>query len=140
MKEITRFKGYRFEHSEITLNPPAKNETFKIAPFFELTCKASDNNEALSATLSVTIKTDAAAGTRAPFDLKVSLTGDFDLGSDLASFKKGQVRFAIETLFPYMRAFVTNLTVMCGLPPFILPLIDVDQMVSSVRDTSELPN
>ncbi|MBO4572157.1 MAG: protein-export chaperone SecB [Clostridia bacterium] len=140
MREITRFKGYRFDRSEITLNPPAKNETFKIAPFFELTCKASDSNETLSATLSVTIKTDAATGTRAPFDLKVSLTGDFELGADLINFKKGQVRFAIETLFPYMRAFVSNLTAMCGLLPFILPLIDVEQMVSSVRDANELPN
>ncbi len=137
MKEKTLFKGYRFEHSDITLNPLTKNETFKIAPHFE--CKMTGNNETYNATLSVTINS-SVAGNKTPFDLNVVLTGAFELGEDLVSSKKGQLRLAIETLFPYLRAFVTNLTVSCGMPPFILPFVDTEQMVSSMHEQSDLPN
>ena len=45
-----------------------------------------------------------------------------------------------ETLFPYLRAFVTNLTALCGMPPFILPFINTDQMVSSMHSQDTVMN
>ena len=137
MQNKTLFKGYRIDKASISLNMPSKDETFKIAPHFD--CKMTGNNENYTATLTVVIN-QAVSGGKTPFDLEATIIGAFSLGEDLVNDKKGQLRLALETLFPYIRAFVTNLTTSCAMPPFILPYIDVENMVSSMRQQGDLPN
>lgn len=57
------------------------------------------------------------------FNIKITATGIF-------SFKQGEVkeRLHVETyneIFPYVRAFVTTLTSNAGIPPIIIPFIDI---------------
>ena len=137
MQPNTLLKGYRVEKAYISFNMPTKDETFKIAPHFEF--KMTGNNENYSATISVIINQGVSGG-RTPFDLDATMTGFFSLGADLMNDKKGQLRFAIDTLFPYLRAFVSNLTTSCAMPPFILPYIDIEGMVNSMRPQGDLPN
>ena len=137
MREKTIFKGYRIDSSNIALNAVTANQTFKIAPHFE--CKMTGDNENYTAKLSVAINS-SITGDKTPFDLNVTISGAFAIGDDLAGNKHGQLRFAIETLFPYLRAFVSNLTALCGLPQFILPFIDTDQMVNSMQAQETVMN
>ena len=137
MRETTIFNGYRVDGASIKLNVPKKDETFKISPHFE--CKMTGNNESYTTTLTVIINEQYSGG-RTPFDLTVTMTGIFLLGKELVSDKKGQLRYALNTLFPYMRAFVTGLTTSCAMPPFIMPMIDVENMVASMRADNDLPN
>ncbi len=58
------------------------------------------------------------------FNVHVVLSGIF-------SFKDGEKKERIHTdtfksLFPYVRAFVTTLTANCGIPPIMIPDIDID--------------
>lgn len=137
MQEKTIFKGYRVDKASIAFNALKKDETFKISPHFD--CKLTGNNENYNLTITVIIN-QSVTGDKTPFDLEVTLSGMFGLGTDLSNDKKGQLRFALETLFPYLRAFVTNLTTSCAMPPFILPFIDIEQMVSSMRRQDEYLN
>ena len=136
MQEKTVFKGYRIEQSNFTVNPLIKNETFKIAPRFE--CKLTGDSANFTAALTVMI--DGSTGDKTPFDLKAVISGAFSIGADVGGNKSEQLRMALVTLFPYLRAFVSTLTTACGMPPFILPYIDVDRMVASMREQNEYLN
>ncbi|MBR2714772.1 MAG: protein-export chaperone SecB [Ruminococcus sp.] len=51
--------------------------------------------------------------------------------SGIFSFKEGEKKEQIhtntfKTLFPYLKAFVTTLTANCGIPPIMIPDIDID--------------
>ncbi|MBP5177255.1 MAG: protein-export chaperone SecB [Clostridia bacterium] len=137
MQLKSAFKGYRINEAFIRFNVPEKDQTFKISPHFE--CKMTGNEENFSATLTVVIN-EKFSGGKTPFDLQATIIGFFAIGNDLSGDKKGQLRFALDTLFPYVRAFVTSLTTSCAMPPFILPFVDVDGMVAAMRPEGELPN
>ncbi len=58
------------------------------------------------------------------FKVHVVMSGFF-------AFKDGEKKELIHTetfknLFPYLKAFVTTLTANCGIPPIIMPDIDID--------------
>ena len=51
--------------------------------------------------------------------------------SGIFAFAQGETKERIHTetfknLFPYVRAFVTTLTANCGIPPIMIPDIDID--------------
>ena len=51
--------------------------------------------------------------------------------SGIFAFSQGETKERIHTetfksLFPYVRAFVTTLTANCGIPPIMIPDIDID--------------
>ena len=136
MQETTIFKGYRIDGASITANVLKKNDVLRITPRFE--CKITGNAENYTAFITVSIV--HTEENKTPFDLNVTISGLFMLGRDLADDKKGQLRLALQTLFPYLRAFVSTLTTACALPPFILPYVDVEQMVASIREQKEYVN
>ncbi|MBR3382807.1 MAG: protein-export chaperone SecB [Clostridia bacterium] len=64
-----------------------------------------------------------------PIDIKVRLTGIFDL----VNFPKEQYKqfmdvTAVQILFPYVRSIITNATSSALMPPIILPIIDVKKL------------
>ena len=136
MQVKTLFKNYRITKSKLSVNAVQAGQTFQIAPRFE--CKLTGNDKEFSAMLSVGI--EQTAQNKTPFDLSATIEGAFAIGANLQNDREGQLRLAVETLFPYLRAFVSNLTALSALPPFILPLIDVEQMVSSMRSQDEMVN
>ena len=134
MLQHTTFQGFRINEANIKLNDLKDKETFKISPRFE--CKMTGNDKGFSSFLSVRID-NTIIGERTPFDLKVEIVGSFLLGEDLVYSKQEQLRYALNTLFPYLRSFVTNLTSSCGIPAFNLPYIDVDTMVANLRSDNQ---
>lgn len=130
MNKKSSFKGFRVTEASIKLNPMAENEgSFKLSPHFQ--CKMMSNETNFSLSLSVDID-NSILGEKTPFDLKVECFGNFELGLDLCDNKPEQLRFALNSLFPYLRSFVTSLTTSCGVPPFYLPYIDVDAMIANM--------
>ena len=123
MNDITRFVAYRTEESVFRLRPVKENDKFTISPKFSCTIKGS--NEEFAAFLTTEIGGENAPAPT-PFDLKVTISGKFVTGKDTQGDKKAQLRLALTTLFPYLRAFVSTLTAASGLPAFILPFVDVD--------------
>lgn len=137
MNRKTMFQGFRVNEAKIKLNQVADKQTFKLSPRFE--CKMTGNEQGFSAFLSVTID-NTVSGENTPFDLKVEMVGSFVLGEDLSASKQEQLRYALNTLFPYLRSFVTNLTSSCGVPAFYLPYIDVENMVQNLRSENTVIN
>lgn len=137
MNRKTVFQGFRINQASIKLNQVADKQAFKLSPRFE--CKMTGNEQGFSAFLSVKID-NTVSGENTPFDLKAEIVGSFALGEDLVGSKQEQLRYALNTLFPYLRSFVTNLTASCGVPAFYLPYIDVDMMVANLRSENSVIN
>ncbi len=137
MNKYTTFQGFRITEASIKLNQVKDKETFKISPRFE--CKLTGGEQGFSALLSVLID-NTIVGEKTPFDLKVEIAGNFAMGEDLSGSKQEQLRYALNTLFPYLRSFVTNLTSSCGIPAFYLPYIDVNAMVANLRSQDTIIN
>ncbi len=137
MNKYTAFQGFRITEATIKLNQVQGKETFKISPRFE--CKITGGEQGFSAILSVKID-NTIVGEKTPFDLRVEIVGNFAIGEDLVGSKQEQLRYALNTLFPYLRSFVTNLTSSCGIPAFYLPYIDVDAMVANLRTENQIIN
>ena len=137
MERITRLLGYRGEESKLRLRPIKPNEKFSLSPRFSCTIKGGAQN--FTAILTVVLGEEVSPAPT-PFDLKASLSGNFTLGEDIGDDKEKQLRFAVETLFPYLRAYVSTHTALCGVPPFILPHIDVDAMASAMKSENTVYN
>lgn len=74
-----------------------------------------------------------------PFHLEVQMTGIFEFqseseGEELNNILKHQ---GINILFPYLRALISNITSNSGLPPIILPLININQLIHNQVERAE---
>lgn len=131
------FKGFKVAESYFKLNEVAKeNEKYTIAPRFE--CRLASSGSEFEADFSVSI----AAVTEdmpVPFDLRVVLQGKFSAENSVAPDKTEQLRYAVGTLFPFLRSHVATLTANCSVPAFVLPEIDIDAMISSSARTVQTP-
>ena len=68
-----------------------------------------------------------------PFHLEVHMTGIFEFQTELQGEELYNIlrQQGINILFPYLRAVVSNITGNTGLPPIILPLINVNQLIQN---------
>ena len=76
---------------------------------------------------------------KTPFSMKVDLTGNFKVDEerfDLKNVDDWAKRNAHVILYPYLREHAYALAVRCGLPPVILPLIEVPHF--TVEGTKKL--
>ncbi len=74
-----------------------------------------------------------------PFHLEVHMTGIFEFQTELEGEKLNSIlrQQAINILFPYLRALISNITGNTGLPPIILPLINVNQLIQNQVQRAE---
>lgn len=133
MDKLTKFVGYRIEESVFRLKAVRENEKFSIAPRYSCTIKG--NAERFSASLSAQIG-EGVSDAPVPFDLKATVSGNFIIGEDVGSSRDLQLKTAVTVLFPYLRAFVSTLTSASGVPPFILPFVSGDTMVSGSQSSA----
>lgn len=61
-----------------------------------------------------------------PFEMKVSITGEFIVEGDSA---EKFVRNAIAILYPYIRSIVSTYTAAANISPLILPVINVNKLI-----------
>jgi len=74
-----------------------------------------------------------------PFHLAVLMTGIFQFQTELKGEELNNIlkQQAINILFPYLRALISNITVNAGLPPVILPLININQLIQNRVERAE---
>lgn len=118
------FKGFKVIESSFKLNEKRAEGKYTVAPRFE--CKLTGDEKGFDALFSVSVSSLSDVQP-APFDLKISVRGLFE--DERANEKEERMRYAIRTLFPFLRAHAATLTASCGAPPFLLPDIDLDDML-----------
>ncbi len=74
-----------------------------------------------------------------PFHLEVQMTGFFEFKTEFQSEELNNIlrHQGINILFPYLRALISNITGNTGLPPIILPLINVNQLIQNQVERAE---
>jgi len=74
-----------------------------------------------------------------PFHLEVHMTGIFEFQTELEGEELNNVlrHQGINILFPYLRAVISNITGNTGLPPIILPLLNVNQLIKNQVERAE---
>lgn len=76
----------------------------------------------------------ASIGQEDHFSLDITLVGDFTVEGGLTDSNKYLMDNAVAILFPYLRSQVTLLTTQPGMPPLLLPVINVSKLLKEDLD------
>lgn len=75
--------------------------------------------------LTITVSVASTEEKPTPFNLSVRIKGSFDVVEDSLDINKMRIDSS-RLLFPYVRAYLTTYTALCGIPPYVLPTIDFE--------------
>lgn len=118
---------YRVNELEFKFNEEVNtNISFQIKPKIE--CKATKKNDNLFVNLVLKINEDISSPV--PFNLKVRLTGTFKVPAGPVPSEAGQraqIQETFSVLYPYLRAIVSEITLACNIPAYILPSVTAMQ-------------
>ncbi len=76
-----------------------------------------------------------------PFQLLIQMRAFFDFESTLPQeevVKLLEVN-GIAIVFPYLRALISNITINSGMPPLIIPTINISSMLNQKNETKQEP-
>lgn len=122
---------FRVNELEFKFNENTKpNTQFQIKPKIECKIAKKDNN--LFANLTLKINDDISSPV--PFELKVTLGGTFSAPADFKfddENRKAVLSEAFSVLYPYLRAIVSQVTLNCNVPAYILPSITPEQLTEN---------
>ena len=119
MKNLTADE-LAFKMNHIKAEP---NTRFEIKPFFSRRIQGV-NETPLIHIVTLECKIQSTDESPKPFDLLVRLVGVFEV-KDMKTDEDRRI-FAVnatETMFPYLRAAITNLTADALIPPIVLPVV-----------------
>lgn len=68
----------------------------------------------------------------------VRCVGTFVFGNDTREIPDFFYKNAIAILFPYLRAFVSTITVQANIPPFILPTLNLAGLEKPLRESTKI--
>lgn len=119
------FSGINVEELSFKLNKVrlAPNDKLDIKPQFSRQMRKINGNDKLNC-IVLTMKIESTEAEPKPFDINVTLVGVFNVTE--VKNQDEERRFVIEatkTLYPYLRAAVSNLTANAHIPPLYLPVI-----------------
>lgn len=130
---MLKFIGYKVQSSSFSLTAEIEpNKNYKIAPRLSCSVKKSLNR------LIVIFSAELSRGEDPiPFEFKVTSTGTFslDAGDDPNAF----VMKAADATYPFLRQTVGQITGMSGIPPYMLPMIDVETILNSKNASTPVP-
>lgn len=119
------FKGVTAEEISFRLNRVRLNPEDKldIKPQFSRQVRKVNNNEKLNF-VALSVKIESTEQEPKPFNINVTLVGVFEV-SDVKNDaeERSFVIEATKTVYPYLRAAVTNLTASAYIAPLNLPVI-----------------
>jgi preprotein translocase subunit SecB len=99
----------------VTLQPKFRRDIIKI------------NENEFNNQLTITIESEE--GKVIPFNIEVSIRGAFLLDNWQDEDNKDLVNLtSTATLFPYLRAIVSQVSTMLNMPPYILPLLNISEL------------
>ena len=118
---MLKFLGYRVEGSSFKNNEMKKGPVITLTPNIQMDIKKDPKN----LTLTITVVVEGSEEKPTPFDLMVKIKGSFEIVEDSLDINKMRIESS-RVLFPYVRSYVTTYTALCGIPPYILPVIDFE--------------
>ncbi len=112
----------------IRANQTSDESTEKKSDFSIKSSHSEYDEEEKTVQVGIQLEYGMEKDSETPCSMKIELFGDFEVDEDL--FDKNHIadwakRNAPMILFPYLREQAYALSVRCGLPPFILPLIQM---------------
>lgn len=120
------FKGVTGEELSFKLNRVRLNpqDRLDIKPQFSRQVRKATNNEKLNF-VALSVKIESTEEEPKPFNINVTIVGVFeveDVKNDLE--ERSFVIEATKTVYPYLRAAVTNLTANAYIAPLNLPVLN----------------
>lgn len=122
MKSKLSFKNYDVTKLEFDINKNFNEEQEEISIASKISKKIinnPDNEEEFTVCLKIEIGERSA---EMPFYLNVIIEGNFELKEN-----KELQKNAVAILYPYLRSTVSNIMSVCNIPPFFLPIINVEK-------------
>lgn len=115
-----RLQNYTVCSASIKLSGNEIGEDIKFG--IEPEGKIDENEKTLTLTLSVIVKDE-----QGNFDLNMTINGMFEYDADDMNELIPYIGMnAPAILFPYIRAYVSNITALSGMQPIILPTLNVE--------------
>ena len=118
---MLKFLGYRVEGSSFKNNEMKKGPVITLTPNIQMDIKKDPK----TLTLTITIVVEGTEEKPTPFDLMTRIKGSFEIVEDSLDINKMRIESS-RVLFPYVRSYITTYTALCGIPPYILPVIDFE--------------
>lgn len=130
MENSIKLAYYRVNKINFAYNEKLNGETkFQLKPQFQ--CKMGKKDKLLLMNFGIKLVSSESAPT--PFDLEVELFSTFSTDEYAPEDAKLQMRACLTQLMPVLRAVVAGITANCNIPAYLMPLIDVDNMVNSAK-------
>ncbi|MCL3851451.1 protein-export chaperone SecB [Parabacteroides sp. GYB001] len=115
-----RFKGYKILNSSISVKEGIKISS-KLNINFGQTSGEHENGKEYRLKLVTSIEDENNA-----LNIKIDAIGLFEFDSDIENYKNAFFsQNAPAILFPYVRAYISTLTSLSGIPPVILPTLNL---------------
>ena len=118
---MLKFLGYRVEGSSFKNNEMKKGPVITLTPNIQMDIKKDPK----TLTLTITVVVEGTEEKPTPFDLMTRIKGSFEIVEDSLDINKMRIESS-RVLFPYVRSYITTYTALCGIPPYILPVIDFE--------------
>lgn len=117
-----------FQLSRTVLLPPGKSIADAEEAQIVLGCKLNGDTE------------EEAREKKHPFWVHVQVVGHFDISQVRVEERRQMLLInAVAIVFPYLRATLSALTSVCGLPPVTLPTFNVPALFQDHPETTEEP-
>lgn len=118
------FKGITAEELSFKLNRVklSPEDKLDIKPQFSRQVRKVNGNDKLNF-IALSVKIESTDAEPKPFDIHVTLVGVFEVELNNLNEERSFVIDATKTVYPYLRAAVTNLTASAYIAPLNLPVI-----------------
>jgi len=129
-----QFKGYRIERSLIELKSAKIGENFSISFDSKGIINKAESAFELSLTAYIKDKEDT-------INIEVDIVSFFVFDSQIEKSQLDKMFFmnAPAIIFPYLRSYITTLTVLSGIDPVILPTLNLSALGKELeKNTTEL--
>jgi preprotein translocase subunit SecB len=124
-KSSLQFLGYRvlFLHLDTASYIPEENIELDIEHSLRIS-KPSDPGDDKDYGIVLTV---GISNKEKSLNLEVGISGGFSIQGDLDDEAKTKLvqKNGVAILYPYLRAFVSTLTIQAGIPPIVLPTVNL---------------
>ena len=134
IKSVTssfQFNEYRINNAEFRLNPEAEMDEYIDLDFNLDTDFYLNKEEDQAMVILRCVVFEDYIEKELPFYVNVEIVGNFFLNGDFTNeevLNLCKVN-ATAVLFPYLRAYISNLTALAGVPCVILPTINIQKLL-----------
>lgn len=135
IKSTFKFEKYLINNSQIKINEGAISDEINFG--FIASCKVYSNQKLFQLSLGT-----HAYDENKVVDITVNVIADFkyEEGSDSNLLKHFFYKNAPAIIFPYVRAYISSLTTLSGIPTILLPTINLSGLSEEIEKNTEIIN